>query len=372
LDFSLTPEQIRLCNKVRQFANSELSTVLDHFSRERWERCGAEGLLGLTIPREFGGQELDEVSLVLVLESLGRGCLDNGLSFSIGAHLLAGCMPIWKFGTTEQQRELLPKLCSGEHIVAHALTEEASGSDVFAMESVAVLEGDSYQLKGRKSYCTNAPVADWLLVYALTDPNKGSLGGVSLFVLPALEVSIDAPVPKMGLESCLMGNFQFDTTVSKTSLLGRPGIGAMAVSEIMTWEKIGLSAIQLGILDRLLESVAGHCRKRTVFGSSLSKFQAVSHPLAEIKTNLEAGRWLTRNAAWMLTQGQRARMEASRAKLFVSELYKRSTLAILQIYGARGYTQMESIERELRDSIAATLYSGTSEIQRNLIASELF
>ncbi len=380
MNFTISKSQKALREEVIHFAKSHLNEGVEsrdrdqHFDRKLWEKCGEIGLQGLMVPKDFGGRGLDFLSMVVALEAFGYACRDNGFSFAIGAHLLACVLPIWKFGSKEQQAQLLPSLCDGSWIATNAITESQIGSDVFKMQTIAKLDGDGFILDGEKNYCSNAPVANLALVYALTNPEKGALGGISGFLLEKNknEFASTEKIEKMGLRSCLMGDVSLcDVRVSRKAILGKPGGGTRQFTQSMTWERIGLSAIHIGTMQRLLEKTIDYAKKRKVFGKNIGKYQAVAHQLVDLKVQLEAGRLLVYKAAWQLKEGGNPTVEASAAKLFVSELYKKSTMILLQIFGAIGYVENSDIERSVRDAAGATLYSGTSEIQRNIIAKNL-
>ncbi|MFT4664331.1 MAG: alkylation response protein AidB-like acyl-CoA dehydrogenase [Polaribacter sp.] len=380
MNFEYNDKQKALWTEMVDFATENLNQEVEErdraerFDRHLWEKCGAIGLPGLMVSKEFGGRGLDPLSMVIALEALGYGCRDNGLSFAIGAHLLACVFPIWKFGSKEQQGKHLPNLCNGTWIAANAITETNSGSDVFVMETVAELVGDTYQLNGEKNYCSNAPVADVALVYAATDQEKGAMGGITGFILEKekQQFSTGEAVEKMGLRSCLMSKVLLnDITCSPEAVLGKPGGGMRQFSESMTWERIGLSAIHMGTVQRLLEQTIAYAKERKLSGQAISKHQSIAHQLVEVKVQLEAARNLVYKAAWKLSEGKTANEAASIAKLYASEMYKKQTMHLLQIHGAIGYINNSDIERSIRDAAAATLYSGTSEIQKNIIARYL-
>lgn len=380
MNFALNKAQQELREEIVHFAKTHLDEGLEdrdreqRFDRSLWLKCGEMGLQGMPVPKDLGGQGLDPLSVIIGLEALGYGCRDNGLTFALGAHLLACVVPLWKFGRKEQQEKYLPRLCDGTWVATHAITETQSGSDVFKMQTTAILTGADYSINGEKNYCSNAPVADVALVYALTNPDKGALGGISSFFLEKEKSQFvsSEKIEKMGLRSCLMGRLSLDQVqVPASAVLGKPGGGMIQFSQSMTWERIGLSALHIGTMERLLEKTKEYARSRTVFGQPIGKYQAISHQLAELEMMLEAGRLLVYKAAWKLREGQAATVEASLAKLFVSEMYKNQTMNLLQIFGASGYVGNSDIERSVRDAAAATLYSGTSEIQKNIIAKYL-
>lgn len=380
MTFELNKEDKNLRKNIIDFSESVLNeNVVERdknqsFDKGLWEKCGEHFLQGLVISTDFGGKGLDVHSTMIALDALGYGCRDNGLSFAIGAHLLACVVPIWKYGNEDQKKNLLPNLCNGKLIAANAISEPQSGSDAFNMNTIAVKDGDDFIINGRKTYCSNAPVADSFLVYAMTDETKGMLGGISAFILNRNQHDFKTSnkVDKMGLRSVLMGDVIFENTrVSKQQLLGKEGGGAIIFNKSMIWERIGLSALHLGTLTRIFDDAKQYVKGRKSFGQSLNKYQAISHKLVEIKVELEASKLLVFDAALKLQHNKSADLAASITKLKASEIYKKGALEILQIFGANGYINNSHIERTVRDATASTLYSGSSEIQKNLIAGRI-
>jgi alkylation response protein AidB-like acyl-CoA dehydrogenase len=338
----------------------------------QWRAAGGHGLLGLSAPEEFGGAGLDALTTARVIEALGCGA-GMGLAFSISAHLFACVMPIAQHGNPELRRRLLPRLCSGELIGANAITEAEAGSDVFAIRARAERDGDGWVLNGVKSYVTNGPLADVTIVYAKTDPAAGYLG-IGAFVVEsdAPGFRFGQPFEKMGLRSAPIAPLYLDDCrVGAESMLGSEGAGAEVFRSSMQWERACLFAAYLGQMDRQLETVLTFARERRQFGKRLASFQAVSHRIADMKLRLESARLLLYKACWSFDQGCNATLDISLAKLAVSEAAVQSGLDAIQIHGGAGYATDLGIERELRDAIPATLFSGTSEIQRDLIAREL-
>ena len=377
MDFALTEDQQLLRKEITGFAKEHLNEGaaardrLQKFPCELWRKCGEAGLLGFPIPAQYGGRGLDAVSTIFACEALGYGCEDRGLAFSIGAHLFSCTVPIWKHGNDEQRRRYLPGLCRGELIGGNASTEPNAGSDIFAMTTRADREGDGYRVNGKKTFVTNGPIADLLVLCAVTDAEKKSFGGIS-----ALLVEKDKPgllagpnLEKMGLRSSPLGEVVFENVgLSADALLGQLGAGAAIFAQAMEWERIGIFACHVGTMQRLLERSIAHARTRKQFGQTIGKFQAISHRLADMRTQLEAARLLIYKAAWCLDRGQDVSLQASLVKLFVGESFTDAALNSLRILGGYGYLAEQEVERVVRDSLASTIYSGTSEMQRNIIA----
>ena len=377
MDFALSAEQQQMRDAVVEFARAELNAGIiardreQHFPRELWTQCAAMGLMGLPVPEEYGGSGLDALTTAIALEALGYGCADNGLSFSICAHLLACVVPIWKFGTEEQKRRLLPGLCDGTLIGGHAMTEPGSGSDAFALRTVAEPHGDGFTLTGTKTFISNAPQGDVLIVFAVTDAEKGYFGGVTGFVLERGMAGFRAgpKMEKMGLRTAPLGDLILeDVVVPRDAVLGSVGGGAGVFSHAMDWERSLLFATHVGAAERLMETAIQYARTRMQFGQRIGKFQAIAHRIADMKVQLEAARLLVYRAAWKLGRTRNVAMDASMAKLFASEMLVRTAMDTVQTFGGYGFATEYNVERGLRDAIGSTLYSGTSEMQRSIIA----
>lgn len=377
IDFSYTDDQVRLRQEIIRFARQELSPGAaerdrgHEFSRDLWRKCGELGLPGLPVPPEYGGSGCDAVTTAVLLEALGYGCRDSGLVFSIGAHLLACVVPIWKHASEEQKRKYLPRLCDGSWICVNAMSEPDSGSDAFAMKTRAVPDGNGYRLSGTKTFASNGPVGDMALVFALTDPAKGYHGGVTAFLVEATTPGyrVGQTFEKMGLRTSPIGEVVFDDCyVGPEAVLGHVGAGAAQFTEAMDWERICLFASHVGTMERILESTIKYARNRRQFGQAIGKFQGVAHPIVDVKMNLEAARLLIYKAAWRLDHEKYVSLDASIAKLFTSEALVRSALTGVQVLGGYGFMVEYEMERALRDAVGSTLYSGTSEMQRNIIA----
>jgi alkylation response protein AidB-like acyl-CoA dehydrogenase len=377
MEFVLSEEQRILSDSILRFAQKELNDGIaerdrqHEFAREAWRKCGEMRLQGLPVPTDLGGAGLDPLSCAIALEALGAGCRDGGLVFSVCAHLLACVVPIWKHGTPEQHERYLPRLCEGGLIAVNAMTEPGTGSDAFAMTTRAVPDGDGYRITGTKIFGSNGPIADVAVVYALTDPDKGFHGGVSAFIVEreAHGFRNGQRFEKLGLRTSPIGELVFeDVYVPGSALLGRKGAGATMFSQSMDWERALLGATHLGTMRHLLGQAVEYARTRKQYGQAIGKFQAVAHRIADMKVRLEAARWLVYRAASRLDVARDAGLDASIAKLFVSEALQRSALDTVQVLGGYGFTVEYDAERILRDAIGSTIYSGTSEIQRNIIS----
>jgi alkylation response protein AidB-like acyl-CoA dehydrogenase len=377
MDFSFTDEQNLLREEIIRFAKNELNEGVSQrdrdqtFPRDLWLKCGEIGLQGLPVPKEYGGSGVDPLSSVIALEALGYGCCDGGLVFSLCAHLLSCVVPIWKFGSEEQKRRYLPSLCNGALIGVHAMTEPGSGSDAFSLLTKAEPDGSGFRINGTKMFISNGPIADLVVVFAVTDAVKGYYGGISAFLVdrgtPGFRCS--QKFEKMGLRTSPLGELVFeDVHVAADSVLGGVGGGTTIFNHAMDWERVCLFASHLGTMQRLLEKSIEYARTRNQFHQPIGKFQAVSHRVADLKVHLEAARLLIYRAAWRLDHVKNVSLDASMAKLFVSESLVKAALNTLQIHGGYGYMTEYGVERDLRDALGSTIYSGTSEMQRNIIA----
>ena len=377
LDFSLTREEKELRDSIIALSRTRLNagaTERDraqHFPRDLWDACGKHKLPGLLIPVSHGGLGLTPLQAALAIEALGYGCTDGGLTFAICAHMLACAVPIAKHGSEGQKKALLPWMADGTFVAANAMSEPSTGSDAFALATTAVRVDDGFLINGRKTFVSNAPVADLFVVYAETEPGRGFHGGVTCFVLPSdtSGLSVQGPLEKMALRSCQMGDVILDDVrVGDDAVLGKLGGGGPIFAESMEWERVLLVALHVGAMERILEGAISHARTRTASGQSLGKFQAVSHRIAEMKIRLEAARALVYRAATTLGVTRESGLWASAAKLFASESLLAAAGDAVRNLGGSGILVEREAERALRDAVAAVTYSGTSDIQRNIIA----
>jgi alkylation response protein AidB-like acyl-CoA dehydrogenase len=379
VQFGFTPDQQRFYEDVLAFARKELNDDLvardrdGNLSRAAWSKCAAFGIQGLPLPTDYGGSGADAITTMLAFEALGAGSKDGGLLFSIAAQMLSVQIPIARFGTEEQKQRFLRPLCAGTCIGAHAMTEPDSGSDAFALRSTATKTTDGYVLNGRKTFITNAPVADLFLVFARTDPAAGIMGVSAFLVERSCEgVSIGAPMEKMGLRTSPMADVILeDCCVSVGDRIGSEGMGYAIFNASMAWERSLILACNLGAMERQLTRCIAYGNERKQFGLPIGKFQAIAHRIVDMKLRLDVARLLSYRAAATLTADENPTMEAAIAKLYVSEAWVQSCLDAIQIHGGYGYATEYEIERELRNAVSGTLYSGTSEIQRNIVAKAL-
>ena len=374
----LTADQAEFYDSVCRFAQSLPDDVreresLQEFSREAWNRCAAFGIQGMPVPETLGGGGHDAVATMLGLEALGYGYRDNGLVFSINAHMWTSEIPIWSFGNTEQQARWLPALCGGAAIGCHTITEPEAGSDAFAMRSTATKVEGGYRLNGQKTFITNAPVADLFIVFAREGEGVGPFG-ISAFLIEAGTpgLSVGKPLEKLGLRTSPMSEVYLDDLfVPDSAMLGSPGQGGEIFSTSMRWERACIMASQVGVMRRTMEACVAYARGRRQFGKPIAKFESVAEKIANMKIAIDAARALVLRVGWLMDQGREAMAEAAVAKAFVSEANVRLHLDALQIHGGYGYMREFDVERDLRDALGGTLYSGTTEIQRRIIARSL-
>jgi alkylation response protein AidB-like acyl-CoA dehydrogenase len=376
MDFAFSEEQRAIRNTIIEFARQEINPGITErdrtctFSLDLWKKCADMRLMALPFPEAYGGDGSDFFTTIAAYHALGYACKDSGLILSLATQLICG-FTINLFGNQEQAGSLLPELASGKLIYCQGITEPGSGSDSFAMRTTAAKKDGGYLLNGTKTMISNGPVADRALIYAVTDPTKRTLSKISCFHVSRGNpgFSVGKAMEKMGLRTMANGELICsDCYVPAGSLVGRQGQGVMLFSEVVEWERVLVSAFLLGTLDRVLEECVRYAKKREAFERRISEFQAISHKIATMKMNAELGRLALYNAASVKDRRKSAGLETSVAKLFISQGLKQACLDAVQIRGGYGYMSEYEVERDLRDSIAATIYSGTSEMQLNAIA----
>jgi alkylation response protein AidB-like acyl-CoA dehydrogenase len=373
VNFDHTAEQEEFRESVLGFAERLEGRPAEGFDREAWAACGEFGIQGLVVPEEHGGSGAGALTAAVALEALGQVWRNTGLLFSLNAQMWAVQHPIVRFGSDEQKARYLPGLCRGTLIGAHAASEPDAGSDVFGLHTTARLNGDDWILTGSKTFCTNGPEADVFLVLANADRSRGSFGLCAFLVdgdTPGLVAG--PPQAKAGLSGSPIGDVHLDECrVPGSALLGRKGAGMALFSSAMDWERALILAPVLGVMQRHLDRCVGHSKERRQFDQPIAAFQAVAHRIARMRLRLDAGRLLLSRAAWLLDEGRPATAEASLAKLWVSEAYLESSLDAVQIHGGAGYFEETALASSVADALAARLYSGTSEMQLNVVARHL-
>jgi alkylation response protein AidB-like acyl-CoA dehydrogenase len=380
MDFRHSDSQRQWREATLQFAREQLvEPAADDpgrslgFWREGYARCAKFGIPGLPVPAEYGGRGQDLPTTVAAMEALGEACTDTGMIFALNAALWTVTMPIVLFGSEAQKRRYLPGLCDGSRLGANGASEPEAGSDIFAIQTRAERRDDGWVLNGRKTWITAGPIADLFLCFATTDPSRGIMG-ISAFLIDR-----DAPgfrvvreIPKLGMKTVPMGELAFeDCRLPADALLGREGRGATIFNAAMVLERGAILASALGTMRRQLDRCIEHARSRKQFGQPIGKFQSVSNRIVDMNLRLDASRLMVYRFADQHARGEDATVAASMAKLQVSESFAQNSLDTVRLFGAAGYIEETGIERELRDSVGGLIFSGTNDIQRNIIAQQL-
>ncbi len=341
------------------------------FPRSQWDVLARAGMFGLPFAEEFGGLDQDLLTTMYVLEGLGESNRDAGLAFSAVTSIASTGIPLGRFGSEKLKVNYLPGICAGSLIGAHAITEAESGSDALQMRTTATRDGDDYVLNGSKTFVTNGPVADVVVVYARTSATAGPLG-VTAFLVPAETAGFAAgkPFKKMGLGTSPMGELFLDNCrIPADNVIGRVGGGFLVLDHVMEREILLSFIVNIGEMRHRLQRTVEYAKSRVQFGQPISSYQAVSHKLVDMLIKLEtASKWLY-DAALLVMEGKRATTEIAIAKLLTSQYNLESSLSAVQIHGGNGYMSEFGIEQEMRNAVAGSIYSGTNDIQYNRIAS---
>lgn len=376
--FPLSEEHEMIRQTAREFAQKEIAPIAAEFD-ESGEfpyntimKMGEMGFMGIEVPEEYGGAGLDTLAYVLALEEICKADAAHGTIMSVNNSLF--CYGILKFGTEEQKQKYLRAVASGKAIGAYSLTEPMSGSDAGTMRSRAVRQGDQYIINGRKSWVTSAPVADYVVLFTMTDPEKKHRG-VSAFIIETDKPGfiLGKKEPKLGIRASATSEIVFeDYCVPVENRLGEEGEGFKIAMTVLDAGRIGIASQALGIAEAAYEASLKYAVQREAFGQKIAEFQGISFKLADMKTRIEASRLLTYNAAMAKERskktGERFTLEASMAKLFASETAMFVTHAAVQIHAGMGYSKELPIERYFRDAKITEIYEGTSEIQRLVIS----
>jgi alkylation response protein AidB-like acyl-CoA dehydrogenase len=376
MDFSLNDDQQALRNQVIAFASAELNEGVRErdregtFSRADWEKCGRFGIQGLNIPAQYGGKGEDLVTTLVAMEALGYGCRDNGLTFALNSQMWSLQPTLLNFASEAQKQRYLPGLCRGETIGCYAVTEPDFGSDAYSLQTRAEKCEGGYLLNGSKMLITFAPIADFALIFATTQPERGKWG-LTLFLVERGTAGFEtSPVEeKMGLRTVPIGRLSFSNCfIPEENRVGPEGAGASIFNNSQEWERICILASQVGAMEAQLEKSIAYARQRKQFGQQIGKFQSISNRISDMKLRLEASRLMMYRAAWLKQMGKPVMLEAALANLYMGEAFVESSLDAIRIHGGRGYLTEYGIERDLRDAVGGTLYGGTSDIQRNIVA----
>lgn len=376
MNLTFTEEQQMMRTMVRDFAKSEIEPFIPRmeageFPREILAKMGELGLMGITVPEKYGGSEMDFVSYIIAIHELSKVSAVMGVILSV--HTSVGTNPIMYFGNEEQKDRYLPKMASGEYLGAFCLTEAGAGSDAGSLKTKAVNKGDHYVLNGSKMFITNGGEADVYIVFASTDPSKGTYG-ISGFIVdkdtPGLVIGKDEE--KMGLHGSRTVQLTFeDMKVPAENRLGEEGEGFKIAMANLDVGRIGIAAQALGIGEAALEAAAAYAKERVQFGKPIAANQGVGFKLADMATASEAARLLVYRAAQLRAEGKPCGKEASMAKLFASQTAMDNAIEAVQIFGGYGYTEDYPVERYFRDAKVTQIYEGTSEIQRIVINKHL-
>ncbi|HXW18328.1 MAG TPA: acyl-CoA dehydrogenase family protein [Candidatus Acidoferrales bacterium] len=378
MDFSLTSDQILIRDTVRQYMEAEVRPILREYERAhkfpdaQIRGLGELGCCGMLIPEEWGGAGADTVSYAIMLEEVARVCASTAVALSV-TNSVAG-MPILKHGSEEQKKKYLSRLARGEILGAFCLTEPQAGSDAAAIQTRAERRGDEYFISGTKSWVSNGGVAGVYVLFAKTDPSAGARGVTAFLVegdFPGFRVS--RYEDKMGLHLSRTAEIVLDECrVPVESRLGEEGQGLKIALEALDGGRVGIAAQAVGLAQGALEAAVRYAKQRSAFGTKIAEFQAIQWMLADMQTEIEAARGLMMRAAWMRDAGaSKPGPAASRAKLYASEMVNRIVYKAVQVHGSVGYSRETDVERYYRDARVLTIYEGTSEIQRTVIARDL-
>ena len=390
MDFSLTDDQRMIRENVRRFMETEVRPLIrcyDHeekFAGAEIRRLGELGCCGMLIPEEWGGAGLDTISYVLMLEEVARVDASIAVALSVTNSVVA--WPLWRHGNDAQRQKYLPRLARGEILGAFCLTESQAGSDAAAIETRAVPSGKTYRLNGTKSWVTNGGESGIYLIFAKTEPAAGARGVTAFLVEPGFSgFRVGRYEDKMGLRSSRSAEILFaDCQVPEENRLGEEGQGLKIALEALDGGRVGIAAQAVGLAQGALEAAASYAQQRRAFGKTIGEFQAIQFMLADMQTEIEAARFLVWQAAHMRdkardttrdttrdTGSSRLGAFASRAKLFAAEMANRVAYKAGQIHGSMGYSRESDVERMYRDAPVLSIYEGTSEIQRMIIARDL-
>jgi alkylation response protein AidB-like acyl-CoA dehydrogenase len=377
MDFSLSDHQLLIRDTVRQFMNAEVRPHVkdwertDHFPLAALQKLGTLGCCGMLMPEEWGGPGLDTISYVLMLEEVAR--VHTAMSTALGVTNSAVQLPLLAHGTSDQKNRYLKRLSSGAILGSFCLTEPAAGSDAAGIQATAVRADDHYKLNGTKTWVTNGSAAGVFLVFAKTDPAAGGKGITAFLLEPTTPgLKIGRHEDKMGQRSSpsveLLLN---DCRIPPANRLGEEGAGLKIALSALDGGRIGIAAQATGLAQGALDESAKYARARKAFGKSIGEFQAIQWMLADMHAELEAARALLYQAAFLKDSGGKMGSAASRAKLYASEMVNRVVYKAVQIHGSLGYSRESEVERMYRDARVISIYEGTSEIQRTIIARDL-
>jgi alkylation response protein AidB-like acyl-CoA dehydrogenase len=379
MDFTFPKEYELLRRMIREFARDEIAPLAKKIDAEHYvpmesvAKAAKLGLMGVPFPQKYGGAGAGEMGYCILMEELGRVCTSTAAV--IGAHTGIGAMSIHLDGTPAQKAQYLTPLARGEKLAAFALTEANAGSDAAAIRTRAVRDGDDFVLSGTKMFITNGPQADIVVVMAVTDPTLGARGGITAFIVEMdwPGCSVGTVENKMGIRGSGTSELVFDEVrVPKENVLGQFGAGFITFMKSLDIGRVSLAAACLGGAQEALDLSVKWSKTRSQFGRLVAQNQSIQWMIAEMATEIEALRSLVYRVAWMVDTGKSFAREAAMCKLYGSEVSSRCISRAVQIHGALGYSRDVGIERMFRDARIAEIFEGTNEIQRIVIASDIF
>ena len=377
MEFNIPKTHELFRQMIREFAENEVKPLAaevdeeERFPVETVKKMAEIGLMGIPIPKEYGGAGGDNVMYAMAVEELSRVCATTGVIVS--AHTSLGTWPILKFGTEAQKQKYIPKLASGEWIGAFGLTEPNAGTDAAGQQTTAVLDGDEYVINGTKIFITNAGEADVYVIFAMTDKTKGTRG-ISAFILekgtPGFTFGLHEK--KLGIRGSATCELIFNNVrIPKENLLGKEGMGFKIAMQTLDGGRIGIAAQALGIAQGAIDEAVAYVKQRKQFGRPIAKFQNTQFQLADMQTKTDAARWLVYSAATAKQEGRPYTQLAAEAKLFAAETAMEITTKAIQLLGGYGYTRDLPVERMFRDAKITEIYEGTSEVQRMVISGAM-
>jgi butyryl-CoA dehydrogenase len=377
MNFELREEEQMLQQLVREFAENEVRPIAAEIDRdgrfpaETIRKAAELGLTGITVPDQYGGAGLRSLATVIAIEEISRCCAATGVILSVNNSLVSD--PLLKFGNEEQKLRILKPLASGEKLGCFALTEPQAGSDASNLRTTAIQDGDDYVVNGQKVWITNAPNADWALVFCVTY-RKDTHHGITALMInkETAGFSVGKHEDKMGIRAAVSAALHFENCrVPVANRLGQEGDGFKIAMATLDGGRIGIAAQAVGIAQGAYEAALSYAKQRTAFGHEIASFQAIQFMLSDMATEIEAARLLTYRAALAKDSGKRFSKEASMAKVFASEVAMKHTVKAVQIHGGYGYSKEFPVERAMRDAKITEIYEGTSEIQRLVIAQAI-
>ncbi len=377
MEFALNKEQEMIRKTAREFAENEIGPIAaeidetTEFPKDTVKKLGELGFMGMTVPKEYGGAGMDDVSYAIAVEEISRVCASHGVTMSVNNSLV--CWPLQKYGTEEQKQKYLIPLANGEKLGCFGLTEPNAGTDAGSQTTVARKEGDKYIINGSKVFITNASQSQTAIIFAMTDKSKGTRG-ISTFVVDTDTpgFSIGTIEQKMGIRGSVQAELVFENMeIPQENLLGKEGRGFGLAMATLDGGRIGIASQALGIAQAAYEESVKYAKEREQFGKPIAKFQAIQWFIADMATEIDAARLMVYKAAFDKWQGKPYTVSAAMAKFFASDIAMNATRNAIQIHGGYGYTKEYPVERFYRDAKITEIYEGTTEVQKMVIAGNL-